>query len=124
MSHNFSKTWEMYVSSWNSESLAQKRALFTQCLDPTCQYNDPLTKTKGWDELEAYMAEFHQRIPGGHFVTTYFLAHNNKSIAKWEMRAGDNSVMGEGISYGEYRDNGNLFTMTGFFETPDVKATT
>ena len=120
MSHNFKDTWETYVSTWNVDDAAQKRALFTQCLDPACRYNDPLINTHGWDELETYMLDFHQKIPGGHFVTTYFLAHSNKSIAKWEMRNADNIVLGDGISCGEYHKNGKLIAMTGFFETPQT----
>ena len=112
------KIWEIYVSAWKAESATDKRALFEQCLDVECEYNDPLIKTKGWDELLAYMVDFHQQIPGGYFVTTYFLAHHNQSIAKWEMLNGEHTVAGEGISYGKYNKNGKLVAMTGFFATP------
>jgi hypothetical protein len=114
----FKATWDTYAAAWQAASSAEKRALFKKSLDPACQYHDPLIKTKGWDELEAYMRDFHRQIPGGHFVTSYFLAHSNKSIARWEMRNGKNVVLGEGISYGEYNENGNLVAMTGFFEPP------
>ena len=116
MNQNFEETWEIYTSSWRVKRADEKRGLFEKSLDLDCQYNDPLVKTKGWDELIKYMLEFHQQIPGGYFLTTYFLAHGNKSIAKWEMRSGDNVVLGNGISYGEYNANGKLVAMTGFFE--------
>ena len=118
MSKQFEDTWETYALSWKVASALQKRALFAKCLDPACQYNDPLIKTKGWDDLVAYMLDFHRQIPGGHFVTTYFLAHSNKSIARWEMRSQDNVTLGDGISYGEYDEHGKLKAMTGFFEQP------
>ncbi|MBI3775378.1 MAG: nuclear transport factor 2 family protein [Gammaproteobacteria bacterium] len=118
MTTNYKDTWETYVSSWKISSSAEKRALFKQCLDAACRYNDPLIATEGWDALEAYMQDFHRQLPGGHFVTTYFLAHNNKSIARWEMRSGENVMLGDGISYGEYNQNGKLVSMTGFFEPP------
>jgi len=120
MSNNAKDTWEIYASAWKAAEVTEKRALFEKCLDPNCQYNDPLIKTKGWDELLSYMLDFHQQIPGGHFVSTYFLAHSNKSIVRWEMRNGDNIVLGEGISYGEYNEHGKLTSMTGFFETPEA----
>jgi hypothetical protein len=63
------------------------------------------------------MLDFHRQIPGGHFVTTWFLAHHQCSIAKWEMRNGENIVIGEGISYGTYNDEQKLLSMTGFFKT-------
>lgn len=118
MNNDFEKTWETYTSSWKAETSDSKRAIFGECLDTECAYYDPLIKTIGWDELVAYMLDFHQQIPGGYFVTNYFLAHNNQSIAKWEMKNGENAVIGEGISYGKYNENGKLVSMTGFFETP------
>ena len=118
MSQNFKETWEIYTASWKTEITAKKRVLFKKSLDYACQYNDPLVKTKGWDELQSYMMDFHRQIPGGYFVTTYFMAHSNKSIARWEMRNGENVVIGDGISYGEYNENGMLVSMTGFFEPP------
>jgi hypothetical protein len=117
MNNDFEQTWETYTSSWKAEAAENKQAIFVECLDRECTYNDPNIKTKGWDELLAYMLDFHQQIPGGHFVTNYFLAHNQQSIAKWEMINGENSIIGEGISYGKYNDNGKLISLTGFFET-------
>jgi len=118
MSKEFEKMWENYTASWKSETSTGKRELFETCLDSECVYNDPLTKTKGWDDLVEYMLDFHKQVPGGHFVTKYFLAHNNQSIARWDMKNADNVILGEGISYGKYNERGKLVSMTGFFETP------
>lgn len=115
---NHQQTWEIYVASWKAETAAEKRQLFEKCLTPDNQYNDPLTTTQGWDELANYMLDFHKQIPGGHFVTTYFLAHSDKSIAQWEMRRANEEVLGEGISYAEYNTEGKLVSETGFFEPP------
>lgn len=117
--HNFREIWETYASSWKAETAEEKRAIFEQCLDPTNQYNDPMMKVNNWDDFIAYMLEFHQQVPGGHFVTTYFQAHSNKSIARWEMKNGDGEVLGDGISYAEYNNEGKLTSETGFFETPE-----
>lgn len=118
MSTDFEKIWETYTSSWQAESVDAKKAIFEQCLDFECTYNDPIIKTRGWDELLAYMLDFHEKIPGGHFVTTYFLAHSNQSIARWTMKNGNGAIIGEGISYGKYSDQETLVSMTGFFELP------
>lgn len=120
MSSNFEKTWEIYVASWKVETAEEKISLFKQCMSPISQYNDPMIKTEGYDELVKYMLEFHQQIPGGHFVTTYFLAHSDKSIARWQMRNGDNEILGDGISYAEYDEDGMLTSETGFFELPSA----
>ena len=99
MSQNFEQIWNTYAASWKAVTAFKKRELFKMSLDPACQYNDPLVKTIGWDELEAVMLDFHRQIPGGYFQTTYFMAHNNKSIAKWLMRNADDVELGDGISW-------------------------
>lgn len=110
--------WTTYTESWKVDAKEEKMALFEQCLDPACEYTDPLVQARGWQQLIEYMVDFHRQVPGGHFVTTWFLAHHQRSIAKWEMRNGENQPMGEGISYGTYNDHGKLLSMNGFFETP------
>lgn len=115
------QTWETYAASWKAETAAEKRKLFAQSLMPGCQYHDPLILTKGWDELETYMLDFHRQIPGGYFVTKYFLAHGGKSISRWDMCDAAGTKLSEGISYGEYDSSGKLVSLTGFFEPPPVE---
>lgn len=118
MSDECRKAWDDYALSWRVASGDEKRVLYEKCLDRQCTYSDPLVDIRGWDELEEYMLDFHRQIPGGHFVTTYFLAHHGKSICRWEMRNADDATVGNGISYGEYGESGKLTSMTGFFDTP------
>jgi len=66
----------------------------------------------------AYMVSFHEQVPGGHFVTTFFQTHSNQSVAKWNMVAGDGTELGKGISYCTYNDEGKLKSATGFFDLP------
>jgi len=119
MEHDYKAIWEMYVDSWKVETAEEKLAIFEKCLHPENQYNDPLIKTNNWEDFVAYMLDFHTQVPGGHFVTQYFQAHSNKSIAQWKMVNGAGEVLGEGISYAEYKE-GKLLSETGFFETPDM----
>jgi hypothetical protein len=109
-------TWETYASAWKAGSEADKRAALEASVDAACVYRDPLTQAEGHDALVATMLEFHRSVPGGHFETTYFLAHHGRSIARWTMRSGDGAAIGEGVSYGEYGAHGRLVAMTGFFE--------
>jgi hypothetical protein len=109
--------WERYVASWKAPSTPEKRALYETCLAPDCTYTDPLRMAQGWDALLAYMVEFQQQVPGGHFVTASFATHHQKSLATWKMLGADAAQLGEGTSYGEYDANGLLVAMTGFFET-------
>ena len=117
MKSDYKKTWETYVASWKAESVADKRALFATSLAPACRYTDPMIATTGTEELAEYMVEFHKQVPGGHFVTTWFLSHHDRSVAKWNMVGIDGTVLGDGVSYGEYNVEGLLVAMTGFYET-------
>ena len=114
----FRRTWEAYAASWKPENAARRRSLFEQALNPGCEYRDPLVHAVGWDALDTYMQDFQRQVPGGHFATTWFAAHHGRSIAKWEMRGADASVLGHGVSYAEYGDDGKLRAMNGFFDTP------
>lgn len=116
MPDQYRKTWDTYSESWKVTAEADKRALYKDSLDPDCCYTDPTIQTNGWDELVENMLGFHAQIPGGHFETTWFMAHNARSIAKWNMRAGDGSLVGEGVSYVEYNNDGKITTMNGFFD--------
>jgi SnoaL-like domain len=111
-------TWETYAAAWKHAAAADKTAALAASAAPTCVYRDPLTQTEGHQPLVAYMLGFHQQIPGGHFETTYFLSHHDRSIAKWNMRDGAGAIVGQGVSYGEYGGDGKLLAMTGFFDLP------
>lgn len=114
----FRHTWEIYTAAWRPENVAQRRSLFAQALNEDCEYRDPLMHASGWDALEAYVQNFHRQVPSGHFVTTWFVAHHDRSVAKWEMRGADEVVLGHGVSYAEYARDGKLRGMNGFFDTP------
>jgi len=108
--------WDLYSAAWKAETKEEKLDLFTKSLSKDCIYRDPLIVAEGWDALLSYMLEFHEMIPGGHFVTREFKFHHNRSITEWNMCLRDGTVAGTGISYGEYNDAGQLKSMCGFFE--------
>lgn len=114
--------WERYTSAWKEPSKAAKLAALERSVEAACTYRDPLVVAAGYEQLVAYMLDFHRQVPGGHFVTTYFQAHNDRSIARWNMVDGSGRVIGDGVSFGEYNADGRLCTMTGFFEPPPTAA--
>lgn len=118
MTNDHKKTWETYVAAWRNPSEAEKRAALQQAVAETAEYRDPLAEAKGHDSLIGYMLTFHQQAPGAYFATTYFLAHHDRSIARWNMVDQQGNVLGDGISYGQYGSDGKLVAMTGFFEVP------
>ena len=118
MSDNHKQIWLIYCQAWKAPTAKEKRVLMEKSLNPNCVYTDPMTQTKGWDELLAYMLKFHEDVPGGSFETIQFMTHKNRSVSRWQMRNAQNEAIGDGISYAEFDNDGRLKTMTGFFETP------
>lgn len=112
--------WESYAAAWKAPTAEVKRTLLEKSTHADCRYTDPLGQKIGHSDLIAYMIEFHQQTPGGHFVTRHFQFHHGRSIVVWDMVDGAGVKLGEGMSYGEYADDGRLKSMTGFFETPDA----
>ena len=110
------QTWENYTASWREGTVDQQRALFAAALSTDCVYRDPLGMASGWDELAAYIANFHLQVPGGHFVTRKFASHHQRCMAHWNMVNRQGEVIGEGYSFGQYNATGKLTSMTGFYE--------
>jgi hypothetical protein len=110
------KIWERYVEAWKLGAREAKAAALGDSVIAACTYRDPLAIAHGHAELISYMIEFHRQVPGGHFVTTHFQAHHDRSVARWNMVDGAGNVIGDGVSFGEYGESGMLTTMTGFFE--------
>ena len=108
--------WQAYTDAWQVGS--DRRALFEANLAPNCIYTDPLVQANGYDELDAYMADFHVQVPGGHFVTEQFAEHHGLGLIHWTMRDGAGRQIGGGTSFAEFAEDGRLRRMTGFFDVP------
>ena len=118
MSTEFQSTWATYTAAWAADSEAARQRLLARAVHPDCCYADPLADLAGHDALSAYMRDLQRQVPGVHFVTQRFVAHHGRSMAQWQMRDGQQRTVGEGVSMGEYGDDGRLLRMTGFFEVP------
>jgi SnoaL-like domain len=110
--------WEVYAAAWQAEDADTKRSALARSVTADAVYRDPLVECPGHEALMAYMLEFHQQIPAGHFRTTYFRAHHGRCIAKWDMLDEQERKIGDGVSYGEFSKDGLLQSMTGFFDPP------
>ncbi|GGC84378.1 nuclear transport factor 2 family protein [Undibacterium terreum] len=110
------QVWETYTSAWKAESADDKHPLVAATLAQQCTYQDPLAKVSGRDELIAYMLNFHQQLPGAHFVTRRFRFHHGQSVAQWDMLDAQGKLIGDGVSVGHYNEAGQLVTISGFFD--------
>jgi hypothetical protein len=112
------QTWEAYTAAWQAPGAEAKALALRASVDAGCVYRDPLTHVEGHAALIDYMIDFHRQVPGGSFRTTSFRAHSARSVATWHMCDAAGTVIGEGISYGEYAPDGMLVAMNGFFDMP------
>ncbi len=110
-------TWDTYSTAWKAITGDDKAIALRASVAQEAIYRDPLTQANGHADLLAAMMAFHQRVPGGYFVTTHFQAHHNRSIARWTMHDAAGAVLGDGTSFGEYGPDGRLVAMTGFYAT-------
>ena len=111
-------TWEQYAAAWKATTREAKQAALAASTAATVTYRDPLAMAEGHTALVDYMTAFHAQVPGGWFATTYFLAHHDRSLAKWNMVDAGGTVIGTGVSYGEYDPRGQLVAIAGFFDVP------
>ena len=111
-------TWEAYTAIWRLDDPVAMKAACAKHLSPECRYLDPLTDRRGWDAIVEYVGEFHQQVPGGHFVTTAAFVHHGELLAHWNMVAGDGTVLDRGTSHATFTEDGRLATLSGFFEVP------
>jgi SnoaL-like domain len=118
MTNDTRAIWDTYAQAWAEPTAEAKAAKLSASVAANCVYRAPGVELSGHGALVEHMLDFHRQLPGGHFETHYFLAHHDRSIARWNMRGADGALLGEGISYGEYDAHGKLVAMTGFFATP------
>lgn len=116
---NYRTVWETYVQAWKTPSEKERKSLFIQVLAEDNTYTDPQVEVSGHDALSDYMAQFHEQFPGCYFETTYFLAHHDKSISRWNLKNDVGEVLSEGISFATYNEQGRLLSETGFYDTPE-----
>lgn len=108
--------WDAYGRIWNLPTPEQRLQACEGVLAPDCVYTDPNVQAKSRQELVNYMTGFQARMPGGAFVTTAFIELYDRAMAHWNMVAGDGTVVGTGVSFATFNANGELTSMTGFFD--------
>lgn len=114
MTERNSEIWETYTTCWSNPNEKERKEILVTILDTNSVYTDPNMVAIGVDNLSDYMGQFQQGFAGVRFVTTTFTVHHDQSLTHWNMVNKENSIVGNGISSGVFR-NGKLTKMTGFF---------
>lgn len=108
--------WNAYGRIWTMPTPEERLRACEGVLASDCVYTDPNVQAKSRQELMNYMTGFQAQMPGGAFVTTAFTELHDRAMARWNMVAGDGTVVGTGVSFATFNANGELTSMTGFFD--------
>ncbi|MDR9779939.1 nuclear transport factor 2 family protein [Rhizobium redzepovicii] len=106
--------WDRYAAIWSLDADARESEM-SACLADDVTYCDPNGAIAGRARLSAYMAGFKESMPAGRFIILSVLHHNERSLARWELRHDDETVLQTGTSFAAMSD-GRLSAITGFFD--------
>jgi SnoaL-like protein len=105
-----------YAAAWGELDAEARGRLLQECWAPEGVYVDPTTRAEGREGLSAYIAGFHERMPGYRIdLTTSADGHGPHLRFGWAMKRPDGSVELEGMDYAEVDDAGRLTRIVGFF---------
>ncbi|EJC74454.1 nuclear transport factor 2 family protein [Rhizobium hidalgonense] len=108
--------WNRYAAIWSLNADAREPEL-SACLADDVTYCDPNGAIAGRAGLSAYMAGFKESVPAGRFKILSVLHHNERSLAHWELRHEDETVLQTGTSFA-VMSGGRFGAITGFFNPP------
>lgn len=110
------KTWTTYQSAWSDIPADERRALLAKSVTNDCVYSDPTDYCEGVDALIAHIVDSQKKVPGARFQNDRFIEHHDQGLSEWTMFDGKGSVVATGTSFAQFRADGQLIQMTGFFE--------
>lgn len=112
----------LYASAWNEPDAAARRRALENAWADGGVYADPTVHVEGRDALVAHIGGFQAQMPGARIVLTSGIDEHHGAIRfTWTLRAGDGSVLTEGIDFGELAADGRLRRITGFFGPPPAR---
>ena len=106
--------WDRYAAIWSLDADARESEM-SACLADDVTYCDPNGAIARRAGLSTYMAGFKESMPAGRFIILSVLHHNERSLARWELRHDDETVLQTGTSFAAMSD-GRLSAITGFFD--------
>jgi hypothetical protein len=108
-----------YGAAWLEPDEAVRMQLLETAWSDTGSYQDPTADVTGRGGLSAHIAGFHAQAPGAKILLTSGVdSHHGKLRFTWKMVGADDSVVMEGIDFGELAEDGRLAKIVGFFGAP------
>ena len=108
-----------YALAWNQPDAASRRRALEHAWADEGIYSDPTALVAGREALVAHIGDFQAQMPGARILLTSGIDEHHGAIRfTWALRAGDGSVVTDGIDFGELGSDGRLRRITGFFGPP------
>lgn len=105
-----------YGAAWNETNEAARRKLLQQSWADDGVYCDPTATVAGRDALEAHIAGFHSRYPGGSIrLTSGIDEYNGWFRFAWSLDGAEGASLIEGFDVGELGPDGRIKRIVGFF---------
>jgi hypothetical protein len=105
-----------YGAAWLEPDEEQRRQLLARAWAEDGMYTDPLRHVESRDALSQTIAAFQQRRPGERIVLTSGVDHHHGMVRfAWKWYGADDSMILEGVDFGELASDGRLRRIVGFF---------
>ena len=119
---SYRATWDRYGDAWRTADPATCKRLVDSCMTADCKVLTPESSSVGHSLLLANIAAFQtQMLPGGGFVTTSFITHNQRALAKWDMVDAKGTILGRGHTYTYYSNPQHIGELADFPDAPAVQ---
>jgi len=110
--------WSAYECAWSETDAERRDGIFSQTLDTSFIYSDPVIRTEGYGPLSDYIAQLQSKLPGMRIVTTSFEEHHDICLVKWTMQDGHRNALAQGVTCGEMIASGRLIKAAVFYDLP------
>jgi hypothetical protein len=106
-----------YVSIWNENDPARRRALVERTFMPHVSYIDPLMQSAGHNDLDAMIGAAQVQFPGLRFrVLGKPDGHHDVVRFSWSLGAGDAEPLACGTDFAVLASDGRIERITGFLD--------
>ena len=109
------KTYERYLSAWNSTSVEERLKIANEILSEAVEYQTARHDTStGRAQVIEDMATFHKNFPGGHFEIGGVSSHHQVALLIWVIVQADGSVFAQGPDQITVGPDGKITKITTF----------
>jgi hypothetical protein len=110
------ETIKLYCAAWSEPDAQRRQQMLDQVWAASGTYTDPTAHVEGRTALNAHIANFLKRTPGGRIAATSHVdIHHGNLRFTWKLVGVDGKTLSEGIDFGVLDSEGKIQMIVGFF---------